>query len=121
MITGSGVRYTGDRQTGTANGSRLSTWASCSPVTQLRPRGTRLASSPFAPAGGDTRGGRNARSCRPTHRSPSGRLTIPAPLAGPAVRALAVIAGVQPLGLGRELRCPVGPLGERLPRRRRYS
>ncbi len=67
-MTASGVRYTGDRHTGGANGSRLSIWASCSPRTQLRPRGTRLASSHHAPAGGDTRGGRNARSCRPTRR-----------------------------------------------------
>src|SRR5260370_29467276 len=103
MTPGWGVRYPGDRHTGTANGSRLSTWASCSPITQLRPRGTRLGSSHHAPAGGDTRGGRNARSCRPTRRLPSGRLTVLAALAGRAGLAVAVVLlGVQPLDLTRE-------------------
>ena len=115
MITGSGVRYTGDRHTGGANGSRLSTWASCSPVTQLRPRGIRLASSHHAPAGGDTRGGRNARSCRPTRRSPSSGLTAPgARFAPSAVRA---VLGVEPLDLGGELGRLAGQLPRELQRR----
>ena len=37
-MTGSGVRYTGDRHTGDANGSGLSIWAYCSPVTLPRIR-----------------------------------------------------------------------------------
>src|SRR4029077_19425339 len=80
-----------------------------------RPRGIRLASSPFAPAGGDTRGGRNARSCRPTCESPSSGLT--APRAGFSRAVVLAVLGVEPLDLGGELRGLAGQFPGELQRR----
>src|SRR2546430_10617490 len=101
MITGSGVRYTGERQTGTANGSRLSTWASCSPATQSRPRAIRLASSHHAPAGEGHPGRQECPFLPPHPRSSSSGLTAPG--TGFACAAVLALLGVEPLDLGGEL------------------
>src|ERR1700757_627365 len=114
MIAGSGVRYTGERQTGTANGSRWWTWASCSPAPQSRPRGIRLASSPFAPAGEGHPGRPECPFLPPHHRSSSSGLTAPG--AGLGRGTVLALPGMEPLDLGGELRGPAGQLPGELQR-----
>src|SRR6266702_3930758 len=77
QITNSGVRYTGDRHTGEANGSGLSTWASCSPVT-LR---IMIKTSPSLLTWGDTGAAGIAVPAAPPYslrRRVPGRATAPA-------------------------------------------
>src|SRR5580704_3721902 len=101
-ITASGVRYTGERHTGGANGSRLSSWARYSPRTPLRLRGIRLASSHHAPSRGRHPGRQECPFLPPCPSAPSGRLTIPAARAGRAGLAVVVSPDVQPLDLSGE-------------------